>query len=668
MPLETPVDAGIAQVARQLLAGTQPVEVLALTPDADLLAILREATGREQRIWHAATREQAAELIMSGQVGVMVIDTLTTGEDCAVFCDQLRAQFPDLVLVVAGTAADQSELVKYITSGDVYRFLHKPVSPPRARHAIDAAIRHFIEGRTIAAAEAEPGEPRSHLALISGVGAAVVLVAAVTTALLLRSGGEATAPGGALRQAASVPMDTAPATAEADAERSAWLASAVAATEAGRLTAADGSAAADYYQRVLAKYPEDRAAAEGLDRIADQLLSSAENALLEQRLDEAARDIDAARTVRPNNMRLAFLSAQLAKERERGLISRAREAAATGDYARSRTLLERAAELQTTQSPALQLARRELEQHQLGSNVEALLRSAGERLQQGRLVEPEGDSAKSFVQAALAADPANVAAQQLRRAVGDQTLQRSRQALAQRDLAAAESWMRHAASLGANVRATQRELQAARQVQARAEQQTRLVALLNERIAQSQLLSPAEDSARHYWLQLREADPANDHLQPTLQTLGTGLTQQAQVEFLARRYQSARDTIAAAQSLGYTSSELSQIESRVAEQLEREAFRANVVPAGSLAQDRYVEARYPTVAERRGLGGWVEMDFTVAVDGSVKDIEIRGAEPVGVFEQAAVRAVSQWRYRPVLRNGRAVEQRARLRMRFEVEE
>ena len=62
------------------------------------------------------------------------------------------------------------------------------------------------------------------------------------------------------------------------------------------------------------------------------------------------------------------------------------------------------------------------------------------------------------------------------------------------------------------------------------------------------------------------------------------------------------------------------------------------------------------------------MDFTVAADGSVRDVTVRAASPVGVFEQAAIKSVSQWRYVPVKRNGRPVDQRARLRMRFAVQE
>ena len=64
----------------------------------------------------------------------------------------------------------------------------------------------------------------------------------------------------------------------------------------------------------------------------------------------------------------------------------------------------------------------------------------------------------------------------------------------------------------------------------------------------------------------------------------------------------------------------------------------------------------------------MELEFTIGIDGAVKDMVIMGSEPQGVFDAAARQAVSQWIYRPILRNGRVVEQRARLRLRFDVPE
>ena len=93
----------------------------------------------------------------------------------------------------------------------------------------------------------------------------------------------------------------------------------------------------------------------------------------------------------------------------------------------------------------------------------------------------------------------------------------------------------------------------------------------------------------------------------------------------------------------------------------------NVVTASQLSQTRYVKPEYPAGAQQRGTGGWVDVTFTVRVDGTVTDVGVTGAEPAGIFEQAAMSAVRRWRYDPVKKDGRAIEQRARVRIRFSVE-
>lgn len=89
-----------------------------------------------------------------------------------------------------------------------------------------------------------------------------------------------------------------------------------------------------------------------------------------------------------------------------------------------------------------------------------------------------------------------------------------------------------------------------------------------------------------------------------------------------------------------------------------------VVSANTLRVVRTQPAVYPQSALDRGVSGWVDLEFTVMPDGSVDDVEVTAAEPRRVFDAAAIRAVSGYRYEPVLRNGTAVNQRARLRVRF----
>jgi protein TonB len=91
---------------------------------------------------------------------------------------------------------------------------------------------------------------------------------------------------------------------------------------------------------------------------------------------------------------------------------------------------------------------------------------------------------------------------------------------------------------------------------------------------------------------------------------------------------------------------------------------AAIVPAASLRRIRTVEPVYPVAARRRKEQGMVEVLFTVTPDGGVENVEVRKSMPEQVFDEAAKKAVEQWRFEPVKVNGQAVSQRAFARLRF----
>lgn len=57
-----------------------------------------------------------------------------------------------------------------------------------------------------------------------------------------------------------------------------------------------------------------------------------------------------------------------------------------------------------------------------------------------------------------------------------------------------------------------------------------------------------------------------------------------------------------------------------------------------------VAPRYPAQAQRRRLEGLVEVEFTVAENGSVSDVRVLRSEPPGVFDREAVGAMQRWRF------------------------
>ena len=69
-----------------------------------------------------------------------------------------------------------------------------------------------------------------------------------------------------------------------------------------------------------------------------------------------------------------------------------------------------------------------------------------------------------------------------------------------------------------------------------------------------------------------------------------------------------------------------------------------------------IEPKYPVTAAREGKEGWVKLRFTIAADGTTKDIEVLDAKPRRLFEAEARRALARWQYQPRMVDGRAVEQ------------
>jgi protein TonB len=88
---------------------------------------------------------------------------------------------------------------------------------------------------------------------------------------------------------------------------------------------------------------------------------------------------------------------------------------------------------------------------------------------------------------------------------------------------------------------------------------------------------------------------------------------------------------------------------------------------GPIPQVR-MEPDYPAAAKDRHIEGRVTFRFTVAVDGSVKDIEIVDSQPPRIWDDATKRAVSTWKYQPATKDGKPVEQSGvTVTYRFELE-
>ena len=506
-------DEGTLQTLKFSVA-SDIVELLVLTADEGFLQTLRDAVGGARRLWHVLSADKVSDLLVAGEVGIVVLDTQALREASNVFVAQIKRQFPDLVVVAAGHRDDETSLAGLISAGLVYRFIHKPMSPARAKLFAEAAVKKHEEQRRRAATapQHKRAASSSRSKLIGGTAGALVLIGAIAW-MVHRSGGEEPAspgPGEAVKP---------------DPVESPLLARAAAALAANRLTEPPGDNALELYSGMQARNPSDADARAGLTEVHERLLARAENALLEERLDEAAAAIETARKSGVESGRIAFLSARLARSRE---------------------------QIKAVQERVLQQSRAH--------------------------TEPESDEDRATPLPTLAA-------------------------------------------------------------QRTAEDPRR----------------PDRDAVR---VPLQEASPGEPR------NAAADVDASAQLPKNAGQYDAAKSRPEEAGAIGFSSAEASSAQHDLDAALAGQNLMTNLVPANQLTLLKAVRPVYPVKAQSSKIEGWVDVEFTVSETGKVQDVAVRATSIPGVFEDAALKAVNQWRYRPMLRDAKPASVRTQIRVRF----
>ncbi len=549
-------DESRALAALKFSLASEIVELVVLTTDDAFLQTLREGVGAARRLWHVLSSDKVSDLLVAGGVGILVLDVQALHETAGRFITDIKRQFPDLVVVVAGSRETENELGRLISDGSIYRFIHKPMSPARARLFAEAAVKRFDEQRRRVIPAATLARPPARRLLMVGavIGVLGLLLASWWLGHRNRAEPVTTPPNAASAlPAAAQPDATAP--------------------------------PAPAVRGVLAEAQE-------------RLLSRAQTALEQQRLDEAAAVIESARKAGIDTERVAYLATQLARARERAKAS-APPAPVSSAPAPSAAPPPPAAEspkasASPTPSPAT-------------APVAAAPIAAAPAAATPIVSVPPPAAAPSA--------PKDTAA----------------------DRAVAEN------DAGAEL------LRSAR-----------------KSLADDRLIDPPNDNAQYYVESLRRLDPQNPGLAQVIDDLGTRLVAQARASVDARVYEAARQWLDGAAAIGYASPQAESVRHDLEAALGPRSTHADVIGANQLELVKSVRPVYPVKAEQSATEGWVDLDFTVTETGSIREVTVHEASPRGVFEQAAIGALVQWRYKPIVRDAKPVAQRARIRIRFEL--
>jgi TonB family protein len=700
-----------------------PVSVAALTQDRALIGLLRSTIDPSHELILVTSEDELTPHLNGRRVSAALLDSMFIEGDLAAMAERLRATWPDLVLVVVGTAEEQSKVAAQITSGVVYRFLHRPVSAPRVRLFVEAALRrHEVENVERTLEQQRPDfssfepprterakDPAGRIKLFAALGVAGVLALAGVSWLLSSddTGGEATAqvvsepaaapPEGAAPPAARTPEPETPApeparavaqpaapavtpepppratipeeqsqtvrqaaveappegpsmkVTESAVERApqtpppapaltheqqlrSQLAQAESALQRGELSSPPGRSAVDLYRGALELDPGNTLAKAGLVRVADRLLSAAERALTGGNAIDAKKMVDVAESLTPATARGAFLMMQIEMEQERAALAKRRDADAADKSDKGATYL----------------------------------RLALARLRSGALIEPFQDNARFYLDAARQVVPDDPGLAESTRELQRELLARAAAAAIAGNAADTERWLANADGTGAsrpemaNIR---RSLQDTL-IGARADRMGTLARSFTTSLTNNQLLQPEATSAKAYFLQMLNTEAGNPVVATARQGLGGAYLRELRGA-LSRNELGAADAWALeARTISFTSAEFEAAEKDLLATRERLAQATSVVGANSLERLEYVEPKFPAATRNRGLSGWVELEFTVRPDGSTADIVVTNANPRRTFDNAARNAVAQWRYKPVTRDGKPVDQRAAIRIRF----
>ena len=607
--------------------------VFVLSADAELIETVQRAAGEHYPVFVV---EQWAELeteIRSGRCGIALLDGDLLGGELARRIAQLDAHADRVVVLVAAQRPRAEGLMTYLSERKIHRLLIKPSAPGITRLLIESAVKRCLQLRELGSAGTDVADrrfppPRSAKRVPVWVftGAGVAVLAAVGLAIGLGPWWRGPATG-----AGTDDGDTATQGAVVDANRTAPAAN-------GERPAASASAPSPGPTVVEA---ESAAPAAAEPRFA-ALLSRAEQAFREGRLTAPPGDnaLDYYLTV------LAADPAEQTARRELAVVvdalfSQAETALLAGDSAATADVLAQVRRADPS-SGRLQFLEAQLERARSAAAAAPAVREAP---------TAAADDAAARVRAELAANLVAAA----------------RTAIAAGDVEAAEPLAAEARRIGADANELARleaELAQGRTARGR---HAEWLASARQRLRDNALITPEADSASHYLLQLQGEAPSFAGLDAAWRDWRSAIARAAQADLAARRWDSAALWLAALRDAPDGTAAAAPLVQELEFGRRQEQYLATAVPAGEFTLLEQVAPVYPEAAERRGQEGWVDLEFTVDTTGSVRDVVVSGTEPPARFEDAAIAAVSQYRFAPFEEDGRRYARRARVRVRFTLE-
>jgi len=624
----------------------KPTAVIA-TPDLDLWAQLGPMLESTVAMRHADSLSSAAAMLKPGTRTILLAD--------------LRGLSPDDFAPIAGSAhnpvviairdnASAGMVDQLMLEGSIHALVDAPVEQAAIMRAVNDAARISSTAEALSAVTA-PSSANSGGEEKSGKPMGLIIGAVVGVLALAGAGWYFTKGSKSAESAATETDAAAPAAAPAAkagqpaASLDEVLEKARLAMDERRYIEPNKNNALEYFRQVLVLEPGNAEATEGLKRLGGLLIARARTALDERRFDNALAELEAARSIDPNDQRLVEVDTRLDSMRAQTALAQIQATLAAQNFDRAATLLE-AAQKDALLPPA-QIAQlsKELDGKRRSVTISRLVASAEARLAGGRLVTPNDESAKDAIQALREAGASTELVSRLNADLNQRLLASARDAAARGDQNAVAANLAAAKENGvstAALNAAQRDITAAAQKQQRTNDDiARYAKAAQERLAAGQLLAPANDSAVSNAERLRLLDVRNPVTVQVVRDVRGRLVAEARARLAANKATEAAAFLDAAESLG-GDADLADLRSALASAQQAAATAAAAPKLPPLKMNRPPRPKYPTSA--KGVEGWVRVEFYVTPQGRTERVRVLSSEPAGVFDAAAVEAMESARF------------------------
>ncbi len=630
----------------------KPLAVIA-TPDLDLWAQLGPMLESTVALRHADSLATAASMFKPGTRTILVADLRGLNpEDFA----PITASPHNPVVIAIRDGASAGMVDQLMLEGAIQALVDTPIESATMLRAVNDAARisstsDALSSMNAPASSSSGGEEeKSSKSPVMLIGIAAAVLAAAGGAWFFLKGGDqapatetAAAASGAPAAADGAKPAAAPAAPVGTLDE--VLEKARLAMDERRYIEPVKNNALEHFRQVLVMDPANAEATEGLKRLGGLLIARARTALDERRFDNALAELEAARSIDPNDQRLVEVDARLDSMRAQTALAQIQATLAAQNFERAQALLE-SAEKDALLPPA-QIAqlKRDLDAKRKSVTISRLVANAEARLNSGRLVTPNDDSAKDAIQSLREAGASNELVARLNNDLNQRLLAAARDAASKGDQAALQAALAAARENGvssAALNAANREITAATQKQQRTNEDiAKFAKAAQDRMASGNLVAPANDSAASNAERLRQLDPRHATTVQVVRDVRARLVSEARARLTAGRPSDAAPLIDAAESLG-GDGDLAELRASLVAAEQKLAVAAAAPKLPPLKMTRPPKPKYP--ASAKGMEGWVRVEFYVTPEGRTERVRVLSSEPAGVFDAAAVDAMESARF------------------------